>query len=77
VKNRILPIGAVLLALPAPEPVRGGVEAEQELIRIENAWRKARVAGDVAFLESLYAREPRTCASDSMATWQSSPDAIT
>lgn len=31
----------------------------QEITEAEDAWRKARIAGDVAFLERFYAKEGR------------------
>lgn len=33
--------------------------ARQEITRVEDAWRKARIAGDSAFLEQFYAKEGR------------------
>jgi ketosteroid isomerase-like protein len=62
--KRIVAIGMVSLAFYVPDVVRGDGDAEQELIRIETAWRKARVEGDVAFLESLYAKELRIAGTD-------------
>jgi ketosteroid isomerase-like protein len=40
----------------------GSEKREKELITLQNRWATARVAGDVAFLERLYAREFRITA---------------
>jgi ketosteroid isomerase-like protein len=54
---------ALILAF-APLRTGGEGNAEQELIRLETAWRKARVAGDIAFLQALYATELRITGTD-------------
>jgi len=37
-------------------------ETEKELTRLQNGWATARIKGDVAFLENLYAKEFRITA---------------
>lgn len=58
----------VILALTlASATLTGGIpasaqtsdSARQEITKVEDAWRKARVAGDTAFLEQFYAKEGR------------------
>jgi ketosteroid isomerase-like protein len=39
-------------------------ETEKELINLQNEWATARIKGDVAFLERLYAKEFRITAMD-------------
>ena len=34
-------------------------DREQQIVRLEQAWREARIRGDTAFLDSLYAKEFR------------------
>ena len=62
--NRIVAIAMLISAFAIPDIARGDSDAEQELIRIETAWRKARVEGNVAFLEALYAKELRIIGAD-------------
>jgi len=33
--------------------------AREEITKVEDAWRQARIAGDVAFLDRFYASEGR------------------
>jgi hypothetical protein len=54
----------LILALCEPAIGRAADSAEQQLVRIEDAWRKARVDGDIAFLESVYAKELRITGAD-------------
>ena len=56
---RIGAIGLFIFAVAVPAIVQGFEDATQELVRIETAWRKARMDGDIAFLERLYAKELR------------------
>lgn len=58
----------VLLALVFTSAIMmGGIPASaqtsdsvrQEVTKVEDAWRKARIAGDTAFLEQFYAKEGR------------------
>ena len=62
--KRIVALGILVLAFLVRPILRGDGDAEQELIRIETAWRKARVEGDIPFLESLYAKELRITGAD-------------
>lgn len=57
-KHAVL-LGFLLLACSRPSTVRRSNDREQEIIRIEEAWRQARINGNIAFLESLYAKEFR------------------
>ena len=57
--RRIGAIGLFIFAAAVPAIVQGVEDATQELVRIETAWRKARVDGDIPFLERLYAKELR------------------
>lgn len=43
------------------------METHAEITRVEDAWRKARIAGDVAFLENFYAEEARIQGMDGKA----------
>jgi ketosteroid isomerase-like protein len=61
---RVGVIGLVALAVAAPAVVGAAEDATQELVRIERAWRKARVNGDIPFLERLYAKELRILGTD-------------
>jgi ketosteroid isomerase-like protein len=51
----------LLLIACAPLSARRGdaTVSEQEILRLEQAWRDARVARDTAFLQSFYAKELR------------------
>ena len=51
-------LGCMLIACARPSTPRR-VDAREEIIRIEESWRKARINGNVAFLDSLYAKEFR------------------
>lgn len=52
-------IAAVALMLVATAHAQSPDPAEAELIGLQHAWAAARVAGDTAFLETLYAKEFR------------------
>ena len=54
----------VVIACARPSTLRDDRTDQEEIIRLENAWRKARVDGDTAFLQSLYARELRIQGTD-------------
>ena len=60
-RTRGLAFGLLLMACTPPMAVRRGdvTVAEREIVRLEQAWRDARVAGDTAFLQSFYAKELR------------------
>jgi|SRR5882762_3187766 len=47
-----------------PSPAQSVGETEKELTKIERDWRTARIKGDVAFLENLYAKEFRITGTD-------------
>jgi ketosteroid isomerase-like protein len=64
VNKRIVAVSALVFAFSVLGTGRAENDAEQELIGIEIAWRKARVAADIAFLELLYAKELRITGSD-------------
>ncbi|MBC7923314.1 MAG: nuclear transport factor 2 family protein [Ferruginibacter sp.] len=49
-----------MMAVPGWAQSPGGTE--KELIRLQNEWATARIKGDVAFLENLYAKEFRITA---------------
>lgn len=59
-RNRIL-TGLALAGLTSSMPVLAQTTdpARQEITKAEDAWRKARIAGDTAFLEQFYAAEAR------------------
>lgn len=57
-KHAVL-FGFLLLACAPPATVRRSNDREQEIIRIEEAWRQPRISGNIAFLDSLYAKEFR------------------
>ena len=53
-------LGALFLACSPPSTLRRSADDdEREILRIEEAWRTARIQGNVAFLDSLYAKEFR------------------
>ena len=62
--GRLLAFSLLLPACARPAAVPRNTADEQEITRLENAWREARVKGDIAFLESLYAREMRIQGTD-------------
>lgn len=64
VKKRIVAIGILVLAFKEPAVPQPADGAEQQLLQIERAWRKARVEGDIAFLETLYGKELRFTGAD-------------
>ncbi len=51
--------GAALVGLSASVSAQTTEVARQEITKAEDAWRKARIAGDTAFLEQFYATEGR------------------
>lgn len=53
---------ALVLALPCVAQMP--TDTEKELIAIEDEWRTARLKGDVAFLERLYAQDLRITGTD-------------
>ena len=57
----LLMIGLALASLPGSTSVSAQTTdaARQEITNAEDAWRKARIAGDTAFLERFYAAEGR------------------
>jgi ketosteroid isomerase-like protein len=58
--RKSLLILTVILVSCAPRSARHSIPTDEaEIVRLENAWRKARVVGDTAFLNSLYAPELR------------------
>jgi Domain of unknown function (DUF4440) len=56
---KYIAVGWVGVTVAATSMAQSRVEAEKELIRIQNEWATARIKGDVAFLEHLYAKEFR------------------
>ena len=46
-------------ATPLPALAQTTPAARAEITQVEDAWRKARIAGDTDFLESFYAKEGR------------------
>jgi ketosteroid isomerase-like protein len=58
--------GAARAQTPAPEAasVATTEAARAAITRAEDAWRKARIDGDIAFLEQFYAKEGRIQAMD-------------
>lgn len=54
-------IGCGLFAL-MPARAQSPDQTKQELIKLQHEWATARIKGDVAFLEKLYAREFRITA---------------
>src|SRR5262249_18289587 len=58
--TRLLGVTALLpLVLASPRFAQTVPDTEKELIALEDEWRAARIKGDVAFLERLYAKELR------------------
>jgi ketosteroid isomerase-like protein len=63
----VLLMRVILALVLAWATLTGGVPASaqtsdsvrQEIMKVEDAWRKARIAGDTAFLEQFYAKEGR------------------
>lgn len=55
-------IGLLGLMVLVPSCAQSLGETEKELIRLQNEWATARIKGDVAFLENLYAKEFRITA---------------
>lgn len=53
------------LSVPAPAQVKDAVRTE--IVQAEDAWRQARIDGDVAFLERFYAKEARIQGMDGKA----------
>ena len=53
----VMTLLALVLALPCC--AQKATDTEKELIAIEDEWRTARIKGDVAFLERLYAQDLR------------------
>ena len=58
----VMTLLALVLALPCF--AQTATDAEKELIAIEDEWRTARIKGDVAFLERLYAQDMRITGAD-------------
>lgn len=58
----LLPLMAALALAGATPPDTTAEKAE--IVRLEDAWRRARIEGDIAFLERFYAREMRVQAMD-------------
>ena len=59
---RVLPVLGLVLAVLATSPSVSAKTTDlalQEITKAEDAWRKARIAGDTAFLERFYAAEGR------------------
>lgn len=54
-------IGCSLMAL-MPAWAQSSDQTKQELIQLQHEWATARIRGDVAFLETLYAKEFRITA---------------
>ena len=57
--KRVAMIGLLGLVALAPSWAQSPNETEKALIRLQNEWATARIDGDVAFLETLYAKEFR------------------
>lgn len=57
----LLVLGVAIASLTSSEPASPQTtsSARQEIVKAEDAWRKARIAGDIAFLERFYAAEAR------------------
>ena len=55
----VVVIAILWLLAPLPNLAQSGTKAEEDLIKIQNDWAAARVNGDIAFLERLYAKELR------------------
>lgn len=60
-RTSVVMIGLLLAACAPRAIIRRGdaAAAEREIVRLEQAWRDARVARDTAFLQLLYAKELR------------------
>lgn len=56
---------AATLVMPAAAQVTGAIRAE--IVQAEDAWRQARIDGDVSFLERFYAKEARIQGMDGKA----------
>lgn len=56
---RVIAAIATVVAVVAPGWAQSAESAEQELIELQHRWAAARVKGDTAFLERLYAKEFR------------------
>lgn len=64
VMKHVAAIGFLGLMILVPIWTQSLGETEKELIRLQNQWGTARIKGDVAFLENLYAKEFRITAMD-------------
>lgn len=58
-------VPVVALSMPAAAQVTDAVRTE--IVQAEDAWRQARIDGDVAFLERFYAKEARIQGMDGKA----------
>lgn len=61
----VLFASVVVLSMPAAAQVKDEVRAE--IVNAEDAWRQARIDGNVAFLERFYAKEARIQGMDGKA----------
>ena len=52
-------VGALIVGFGSSAQARSVAADRQEIIGAEDAWRKARIDGDTAFLERFYAKEGR------------------
>ena len=55
----LAPFASLALAAASPPPGAAPDPEVREIVRLEDAWRQARIDGDVAFLERFYAPEMR------------------
>jgi ketosteroid isomerase-like protein len=52
-------LAALVAAISAPALAQTKDAVRQEIVGVEDAWRKARIDADVGFLERFYAKEGR------------------
>lgn len=57
--RRLVVASALVLCLSTTARAQTSDAARDEITRAEDAWRKARIDGDTAFLEKFYAKEGR------------------
>lgn len=72
-------LAAALAAAPAP-PADAGAARDpdvREIVRLEDAWRKARVDGDAGFLDRFFAEEMRVQGPDGKVSSRAAEIALT
>jgi ketosteroid isomerase-like protein len=58
-RSCLILLSAALLAAAPSASARTAADDKRDIVQAEDAWRKARIAADTAFLERFYAAEAR------------------